>query len=117
MAGTHHDSQEITQHINTHSNKNRPKDYRLTDAGYEVMEHILGEEGLIQSSKVQLQNTSNRIHVMVILVSCQWILAFIRTSRKQTGNAVKHLKTSLYILLGQSILPLSKAFLMSLTST
>lgn len=46
------------------------------------MEHILREEGLIQSSKVQLQNTSNRIHVMVILVSSQWILAFIRTSRK-----------------------------------
>lgn len=46
------------------------------------MEHILREEGLIQSSKVQLQNTSNRIHVVVILVSCQWILAFIRTSRK-----------------------------------
>lgn len=46
------------------------------------MEHILGEEGLIQSSKVQLQNTSNRIYVMVILVSSQWILAFTRTSRK-----------------------------------
>lgn len=46
------------------------------------MEHILGEEGLIQSSKVQLQNTSNRVHVVVILVSCQWILAFVRTDRK-----------------------------------
>lgn len=46
------------------------------------MEHILREEGLIQSSKVQLQNTSNGIHVMVILVSCQWILTLMRTSRK-----------------------------------
>lgn len=46
------------------------------------MEDILREEGLIQSSKVQLQNASNGIHVMVILVSCQRILAFIRTSRK-----------------------------------
>lgn len=75
------------------------------------MEDILREEGLIQSSEVQLQNTSNRIHVMVILVSCQWILAFIRTSRKH-GETPEN-----YFLLGQSILPLSKAFLMSLTST
>lgn len=54
------------------------------------MEHILGEEGLIQSSKVELQNTSNRIHVMVVLVSCQWILAFIRTSRKHGQTPENH---------------------------
>lgn len=42
------------------------------------MEHILREEGLIHSSKVQLQNTSNRIHGVVVLVSCQWILAFYK---------------------------------------
>lgn len=77
------------------------------------MEDILREEGLIQSSKVQLQNASNGIHVMVILVSCQRILAFIRTSRKDGETP----ETSWDVLLGQSILPLSKAFLMSLTST
>lgn len=76
------------------------------------MEHILGEEGLIHSSKVQLQNTSDRIHGVVILVSCQWILAFYKDKQ------VKHLKSpSYHFLLGQGILPLSKAFLMSLTST
>lgn len=75
------------------------------------MEHILGEEGLIQSSKVQLQNTGNRIHVVVVLVSCQRVLAFPRTSRKH-GQTPEN-----YSPLGQSISPLSKAFLMSLTST
>lgn len=53
------------------------------------MEHILGEEGLIQSSKVQLQNASDGIHVVVILVSCQRILTFPRTSRKTRSNTRK----------------------------
>lgn len=46
------------------------------------MEHILREEGLIHSSKVQLQNTSNRIHGVVVLVSCQWILAFYKDKQE-----------------------------------
>lgn len=76
------------------------------------MEHILGEEGLIQASKVQLQNASDGVHVVVILVSCQRILTFPRASRK---NTVK--QPGSCFLPGQSISPLSKAFLMSLTST
>lgn len=48
----------------------------LTDTGYEVMEDFLREEGMVQSSEVELQDTSNRVHVMVILVPCQWVLTY-----------------------------------------
>lgn len=35
------------------------KDVRLTDTGYEVMEDFLREKGVVQSSKVELEDTSN----------------------------------------------------------
>lgn len=88
IAGTHHshDTKEITRtikHMNTHWHKNTPKDERLTDTGYEVMEDFLREEGLVQSSKVQLQDASNGVHVMVILVPCQRVLTYIQTRRRR----------------------------------
>lgn len=42
------------------------------------MEDFLREEGMVQSPKVELQDTSNRVHVMVILVTCQRVLTYIR---------------------------------------
>lgn len=42
------------------------------------MEDFLREEGMVQSSKVELQDTSNGVHVMVILVPCQWVLTYIQ---------------------------------------
>lgn len=54
--------------------KNRLQDERLTDAGYEVMEDFLWEEGLVQSSKIELQDAGDGVHVVIILVPCQRIL-------------------------------------------
>lgn len=49
------------------------------------MEDFLREEGMVQSSEVELQDTSNRVHVMVILVPCQWVLTCDQMRReKQT---------------------------------
>lgn len=49
---------------------------KRTDAGYEVMEDFLWEEGLVQSSEVELQDASNGVHVVVVLVSCQRVLTY-----------------------------------------
>lgn len=56
----------------------------LTDTGYEVMEDFFRKEGVLQASKVELQDSSNRVHVMVILVPCQRVLTYIGTKRKET---------------------------------
>lgn len=79
-----HDTQEIT-HTIKHINTQRQKDVTLTDTGYEIMEDFLREKGVIQSPKVELEDTSNRVHVVVILVPCQRVLTYIRT-RKQRGG-------------------------------
>lgn len=42
------------------------------------MEDFFREEGVIQSSKVELQDTSNGVHVVVILVPCQRVLTYSR---------------------------------------
>lgn len=47
----------------------------LTDTGHEVMEDVLGEERVFQPPEVELQDTSDGIHVMVILVPSQGVLS------------------------------------------
>lgn len=81
MAGTRNrrHTQKITHIIKNISTdrekkKKRPQDERLTDAGYEVMEDFLREEGLVQSSKIELQDTGDGVHVVIILVPCQRVL-------------------------------------------
>lgn len=69
------------------SNTNRPEDERLTDAGYEVMEDFLREEGVVQSSKVKLQDAGDGVHVVIILVPRQRVLAYIRRrQRRERGR-------------------------------
>lgn len=46
------------------------------------MEDFLREKGVVQSSKIKLQDTSNGVHVVVILVPSQWVLTYIRRSRR-----------------------------------
>ncbi|TNN63302.1 hypothetical protein EYF80_026478 [Liparis tanakae] len=48
--------------------------------GYEVMEDFLWEEGVVQTSKVELQDASNGVHVVVILLPCQRVLTYIWTN-------------------------------------
>lgn len=38
------------------------------------MEDFLWEEGLVQSSKVELQDAGDGVHVVIILVPCQRVL-------------------------------------------
>lgn len=40
------------------------------------MEDFLWEEGLVQSSEIELQDAGDRVHVVVVLVSCQWVLTY-----------------------------------------
>ena len=47
------------------------------------MEDFLGEEGMVQSSEVELQDASDGVHVVVILVPCQRVLTYIRTRRQR----------------------------------
>lgn len=47
------------------------------------MEDFLRKEGVVQSSKVELQDASNGVHVVVILVPCQRVLTYIRTRRQR----------------------------------
>lgn len=49
---------------------------RLTDTGYEVMEDFLGEEGVVQASEVELQNASDGVHVVIILIPRQRVLTY-----------------------------------------
>ncbi len=42
------------------------------------MEDFLREEGVVQSSKVELQDASNGVHVVIVLVPRQWIFTFVR---------------------------------------
>lgn len=53
------------------------------------MEDFLREEGVVQSSEVELQDASDGVHVVVILVPCQRVLTFIRT-RRQREKIMKH---------------------------
>lgn len=74
------------KHVNT---KPILKDKRLTNTGYEVMEDFLWEEGVVQSSKVELQDAGNGVHVMVILVPCKGVLTYIRTGRQREDGVVE----------------------------
>lgn len=47
------------------------------------MKDILGEERVLQPSKIELQNSCYRIHVMVILVPSQWVFPFMTSKEKQ----------------------------------
>lgn len=63
-------------HTQSEAGNERRQGEKRTDAGYEVMEDFLWEEGLVQSSEVELQDASNGVHVVVVLVSCQRILTY-----------------------------------------
>lgn len=110
-------------HSQIHKHTNRQKEVTLTDTGYEVMEDFFREEGVIQASKVKLEHTSNWVHVMVILVPCERVLTY--TGWEEEGpwdttdnNALdKHNRGEMLVFPCRTVLPLSKAFLMSLTST
>jgi hypothetical protein len=47
----------------------------LTDTGNQVMEDVFREERVFQAPEVKLEDTSYRVHVMVILVPSQGILS------------------------------------------
>lgn len=48
------------------------------------MKDVLGEERVLQPSKIELQNSCYWVHVMVILVPSQWIFPFVTSKEKQT---------------------------------
>lgn len=51
------------------------------------MEDFLREEGLVESSEVELQDAGDGVHVVVILVPCQRVLTYIRRrSRRGEGE-------------------------------
>lgn len=62
----------------------------LTDTGNEVMEDVLGEQGVLQASEIELEDSCYGIHVVVILVPSQGILPF-RTRREKirAGQEIK----------------------------
>ena len=76
IAGKQHSRDTQGDYSHNHAQKYTltQKDERLTDAGYEVMEDFLREEGVVQPSKVELQDASDGVHVVVILVPCQRVL-------------------------------------------
>lgn len=47
------------------------------------MEDILREERLVQSSKVEFQDTGNGVHVVIVLVHCEWVLTYLWTNRQR----------------------------------
>lgn len=61
--------------VKTHTHQYNDKEETLTNTGYEVMEDFFREEGALQSSEVELQHTSYGVHVVVVLVPCQRVLA------------------------------------------
>lgn len=65
-------------HKQERTHTHRQRDPKLTDTGYEIMEDFFREEGVVQSSKVKLQDTSDGVHVVVILVPCQRVLTYKR---------------------------------------
>ena len=47
----------------------------LTDAGQQVVEPLLGEEGVLQTPEVQFENAGHRVDVMVVLLISQRVVA------------------------------------------
>lgn len=54
----------------------------LTDTGNQVMEDFFGEKRVFQPSKIEFQNSCYWVHIMIILVSSQWILPWSSQKRK-----------------------------------
>lgn len=99
----------------------------LTDGGDEVIKPLLRKEGVLQTSEVKFENSSHRVDIMVILIICQRVIAW-ETRRVSVNEAIlktyrldflRRKKTPFLCLsvITFHYAPLSKEFLMSLTST
>lgn len=51
------------------------------------MEDFLREQGVVQSSEVELEHASDGVHVVVVLVSCQRVLPYIQ-QRQRAGEGL-----------------------------
>lgn len=89
----------------------------LTDTGDEVVEAIFRKQRVLQPSEVQLQHSGHRVNVMVAFLVNQRVVTLKGGKKKKTktNHRCVHLDESCDLQAAGS--PLSKEFLMSLTST
>lgn len=47
----------------------------LTDAGEQIVEPLFGEQRVLQTPEVELENAGHRVDVMIVLIVCQRVVS------------------------------------------